>query len=114
MPISTEMMPGCCGLKVVRYLAAIGKTDAFSLKDAETFDALVTSGKAGKGEWASYGRAPDTVCVISESPRYTKPEEFQRQVEFLKSKGWQELASWKSAESGKLNYLWGSPGIKNI
>ena len=109
----TTMMPGCCGLKIIRSLGCLGKTDAYSTKAAGDFDKLVNTGKAGEGQWYSYGRAPDTVAIISSSPRYTKPEEFQRQVEFLKAKGWRELASWKSAERPEaMNYLWGSPGIK--
>lgn len=112
MAITTEMMPGCCGLKVIRYLGCLGKEDALSKKDAESFDALVNTGKARTGQWATYGKALDTVAVISTSSRYTTSEEFKKQVAFLKAKGWTELASWKSAESGGMNYMWGSPGIK--
>lgn len=110
--ITTDMLPGCCGLKIIHHLGSLAKDDAYSKKEAEAFDGLVNTGKAKNGQWKDYGKSPDTIAIISNSDRYNKPEEFKRQVEFLKAKGWQELFSWKSQESGGTNYMWGSPGIK--
>lgn len=115
MPLTTVMMPGCCGLKVLRYLGCLGKTDDYSKKDAERFDTLVNTGKAEQGEWATYGKAPDTVAIISTSDRYQRQgHEFEKQKKFLEDKGWVLLASWKSQESGGTNYLYGSPGIQKV
>lgn len=107
----TDMMPGCCGLKIIRTLRCLGKIDEFSKKEAETFDALVNTGKAGYGNWATYGCAKDTIAVITDSNRYNKPEEYQRQKKFFEDKKWTLLATWKSYESGGTNYMYGSPGI---
>lgn len=115
--IATTMMPGCCGLKVAHKLNCLGNTDELSKKHAAGFDDKVKKGTADDGNWNTYGKAPETVCVISDSPAYTKPEEFKRQVVFLKSKGWHEIASWPSLEGGArtngkaMNYMWASPGI---
>lgn len=105
------MVPGCCGLKTIRRLACLGKEDALSVKEAENFDALVKPGTAGKGEWATYGKAPDTIAIITDSLRYNKPEEFKRQEKFFKTKKWTLLVTWKSYESGGTNYMYGSPGM---
>ncbi len=114
MALATEMMPGCCGLKVIRNLACLGKEDEYSKREAETFDKLTKVGTAGAGQWASYGKAPDTVAIISTSERYkNQGHEFEKQKKFLEEKGWILLAEWKSAESGGTNYMYGSPGITN-
>ena len=117
--IATTMLPGCCGLKVAHKLNCIGNTDELSKKHAEGFDEKVKKNTADDGMWAAYGKAPETICVISDSPSYTKPEEFERQVAFLKSKGWTLICQWPSLEGsrrkeGALNYMWGSPGIKKL
>lgn len=112
----TSMIPGCCGLKVVRVLSCLGKTDALSKQIAEEFDKQVLKGTADDGNWNTYGKALETIAIISTSNRYhvNDPEqkEFKRQVKFLKDKGWICLASWLSMESGGTNYMWGSKGIK--
>jgi hypothetical protein len=110
--MNTTMIPGCCGLKTIHRINCLGKEDAMSEKEAAGFDALVNTGKAQTGEWANYGKAPDTIAIISENPSYTKPEEFKRQEKFLTQKGWKLLAIWKSHESGLKNYMYGSPEMK--
>lgn len=119
--IATTMMPGCCGLKVVHRINCIGNTDELSKKYAEDFVKKTQKGTADDGNWMSYNHAPETVCVISDSPSYTKPEEYARQVEFLKSKGWKEICTWESLEgtarkNGEkaMNHMWGSPGIEVV
>jgi hypothetical protein len=110
--MKTSMIPGCCGLKTIHQIGSLGKTDAFSAKDAAAFDGLVKVGTAGDGNWATYGKAPDTIAIITTSDRYNKPEEFKRQEKFFKEKGWVLLAVWKSYESGGKNYMYGSPGME--
>jgi hypothetical protein len=107
--MKTSMLPGCCGLKTVYQIGCLGKVDALSKKDTEKFDDMTKKGTAEDGNWATYGKAPDTIAIITTSPRYNKPEEFKRQKKFLEDKGWKLLAVWKSHESGGKNYMYGSP-----
>lgn len=107
--MKTTMLPGCCGLKTIHMIGCLGKVDAFSAKEAEPFDAMVNTGKAQEGAWAAYGKAPDTIAIITNSPRYNKPEEFERQKKFFEAKGWKLLVTWKSHESGGKNFMYGSP-----
>lgn len=109
--MKTTMIPGCCGLKTIYQIGCLGKLDEYSKKDAKPFDELVKVGTAQDGNWASYGKAPDTIAIITTSPRYNKPEEFERQKKFFEAKGWVLLAVWKSYESGGKNYMYGSPGM---
>jgi hypothetical protein len=109
--METTMIPGCCGLKTVHRLACIGKSDALSNEETKKFDALVKDGKAGAGNWNAYGKAPDTIAIITDSPRYNKPEEYRKQKKFFEDKGWTLLVTWKSYESGGKNYMYGSPGM---
>lgn len=110
--LKTIMFPSCCGLKIVHKLKCLGLSDPLSEKHAEAFDSLVKVGTAEEGNWYTYGKAPETVAIITSSKRYNKPEEFKKQMAFFKKKGWVQLASWKSMESGGTNYMWGSPGIR--
>lgn len=114
--IMTSMIPGCCGLKTVRLLGCLGKTDAMSKESAEGFDALVKLGTADDGNWNTYGKAPDTIAILTSSNHYHQndPEnkELKRQQDFLEERGWTLLCTWKSHESGGTNYMYGSPGIK--
>lgn len=114
--LHTSMIPGCCGLKTIHKLNCLGNDDDLSAKYAKEFDKLVEDGKAMDGNWNTYGKAVETVLVITDSPRYTKPEEFERQVKFLKAHGFHEICSWKSLEGSLTkksarNYMWGSKGI---
>jgi hypothetical protein len=110
--METTMIPGCCGLKTIHHIGCLGKVDAFSAKEAEKFDKLAYAGTADAGNWNTYGKAPDTIAIITDSPRYNKPEEFERQKKFFEKQGWQLLATWKSYESGGTNYMYGNPGMK--
>jgi uncharacterized phage-like protein YoqJ len=110
--MKTTMIPGCCGLKTIHQIACLGKTDELSKKMTSEFDEMVKKGTANDGQWYSYGKAPDTVAIITTSPRYNKKEEFERQKAFLEEKGWRLLAVWKSYESGGKNYMYGSPGME--
>ena len=110
--MQTTMIPGCCGLKTIHRISCLGKTDELSKKEAAAFDKLADAGTAGEGNWNTYGKAPDTVAIITTSSRYNKKEEFEQQEKFFKKKGWKLLASWKSYESGGTNYMYGSPGMK--
>lgn len=113
MEMITSMIPGCCGLKVIRKLGCLGKTDAASVKATEQFDALTSSGKADDGNWNTYGKSPDCIAIISTSKSYHgDQEEWKRQIKFLEDKGWVCLASWESKESKGTNYMYGSKGIK--
>jgi hypothetical protein len=107
--METSMIPGCCGLKTIHRISCLGKEDAFSKKEAAAFDELVKDGKAGAGNWNTYGKAPDTIAIVTDSNRYNKPAEFKRQMAFFKEKGWHLLATFTSHESNGTNYLWGSP-----
>lgn len=109
--MQTTMIPGCCGLKTVHAIGCLGKDDAFSKKTTEMFDELVKKGTAVEGNWNTYGKAPDTIAIITTSKRYNKPGEFDKQKKFLLDKGWKYLASWPSEESGGVNYMYGSPRI---
>ena len=109
--METTMIPGCCGLKTIHKLSCLGKEDALSKKEAAKFDELAKVGTAGAGNWNTYGCAKDTVAIITTSPRYNKPGEFERQKAFLEDKGWILLAVWKSHESGGKNYMYGSPDM---
>jgi hypothetical protein len=109
--MKTSMIPGCCGLKTIYQIGCLGKEDALSAKDAESFDGLVKEGKAGDGNWNTYGKALDTIAIITDSPRYNKPAEFLKQTTFFRKKGWKLLATWKSYESNGKNYMYGNPGM---
>ena len=111
--MKTTMLPGCCGLKTVHDIGCLGKADDFSKKQTALFEDMVKLGTAQEGQWASYGKALDTIAIISDSKRYNpRPEEFERQKKFLEDKGWKLLVTWKSHESGETNYMYGSPEMK--
>ena len=112
--MKTTMIPGCCGLKTIHVIGCLGKTDAFNVKESEQFDEMTKAGTAQEGQWMTYGKALDTVAIITDSPRYNKPEEFARQKAALEVKGWKPLATWKSYESNGMNYMYGSPGITPV
>lgn len=118
--LATSMIPGCCGLKTVRQLHCLGKTDELSKGHAEGFDKKVNVGTADDGNWATYGRAPETIAIITNSTSYCTQAEFERQQKFFEKKGWSLLASWPSDEAVRrgqkdgMNYMYGSPGIKNL
>ena len=76
--MKTTMLPGCCGLKTIHQIGCLGRVDAFSTREAEAFDEMVKVGTAQDGMWASYGKAPDTIAIITDSPRYNKPAEFEK------------------------------------
>jgi hypothetical protein len=107
--METTMIPGCCGLKTIHRIGCLGRGDALSAKEAKTFDDLVKVGTAGAGNWNIYGKALDTIAIITSSPRYNKEVEFETQKKFFEDKGWKLLAIWKSHESGMKNYMYGSP-----
>jgi hypothetical protein len=110
--METTMIPGCCGLKTIHKLGCLGKDDAFSAKEAEAFDTLAKSGMAGAGNWNTYGKALDTIAIITDSKRYhNDPKEFKKQMKFFEDKKWVLLATWKSYESGGKNYMYGNPGM---
>lgn len=109
--MKTTMLPGCCGLKTIHQIGCLGKDDAFSNKEATPFDDMVKTGTAQEGQWASYGKAPDTIAIISDSNRYNSPAAFAKQKKFFEDKGWKLLVTWKSQESGGKNYMYGSPGM---
>jgi hypothetical protein len=109
--METTMIPGCCGLKTVHKIGCLGKEDALSAKDAAGFDKLVDVGTAMAGNWNTYGKAKDTIAIITDSNRYNKPAEFKKQKKFFEDKGWKLLAVWNSYESGGKNYMYGNPGM---
>lgn len=114
----TEMIPGCCSLKTVRYLKCLGLTDDLSKEEAAKFDTLTEKKTADSGNWASYAHAPETIAIVTDNPSYNKPEEIAKQRKFLEKKGWQLMGSWVSMEGverglkGARVYMYGSPGIK--
>lgn len=107
--MKTTMLPGCCGLKTIHQIGCLGKVDAFSKKETEIFDDMVKVGTAQDGMWMNYGKALDTIAIITDSVRYNKSAEFAQQKKFFVDKGWKLLATWKSHESGGKNYMYGSP-----
>lgn len=113
MEMITSMIPGCCALKTIRRIGCLGNLDEISKKAAEDFDKLTQTGKADDGNWNTYGKAPETIAILTTSGTYhSDKEETKRQAEFLKAKGWYCLASFESKESGGTCYIWASPGIK--
>lgn len=109
--METTMMPGCCGLKTIHGIGCLGKIDAFSNKEAEQFDDMCKVGTAQAGRWNTYGRALDTVAIITDSKRYNTPEQFAKQKKFFEDKKWKLLVTWKSRESGGTNFMYGSPDM---
>lgn len=87
-----------------------------SKQAAEGFEKLVKKATADDGNWNTYGKAPETIAILttSGSYHYNDPEhkEVKRQAEFLKALGWYCLASFESKESRGTCYIWASPGIK--
>jgi hypothetical protein len=112
--METTMIPGCCGLKTIHKIGCLGKDDEFSAKEAAPFDELSAKGTAGAGNWNTYGKAPDTIAIITDSSRYNTAASFAKQKKFLEAKKWKLLATWKSYESGGKNYMYGSPGITPV
>jgi hypothetical protein len=109
--MNTTMIPGCCGLKTIHHIGCLGKVDKFSEEETKQFDDLVKAGTAQDGMWASYGKALDTIAIITNSPRYNKPEQFEKQKKFFEAKGWKLLATWTSHESKGKNFMYGSPDM---
>jgi uncharacterized phage-like protein YoqJ len=103
------MIPGCCGLKTIHMISCLSKADEFSKKETAMFDDMVKDGKAQEGQWNTYGKALDTIAIITDSKRYNTPEQFTQQKKFFEDKGWKLLVTWKSHESGGKNYMYGSP-----